>query len=421
MFDELLSLMPPDALKIALVLALAFFVGLEREEHKQREARYAFGGVRSYPLIGLMGYGLALVSSPELTPWAIGLAVIGALMGLSYYHKLHGEAPGGLTTEISGLSVYMLGGLVQREYYWIATTIGVVAVLLLELKKGLEGLTRFVASNEVVTVAKFLVLAGVILPALPDRDLTTFELNPFKIWLVVVAVSGVSFASYVLQRALKQRGGVLVSAFLGGAYSSTVTTVVLSRQARAERQPNLFAGSILTASSVMYLRLVLLLALFNYPLAETLGPAFVGLAVVGAGAGSYISQRQDGSPAPSDQRGPARNPLELGAAFLFAIVFVVALVLTNLARRYLGRAGLYTLAAIMGVTDVDPFILGLTQANPAQLPLSTAATAIVVAAAGNNLAKALYAYSFADRVTGRRSLALLAGLTAAGSLPLLWL
>jgi uncharacterized membrane protein (DUF4010 family) len=420
MLERLLSTVPPDGLKIALVLALAFFVGLEREEHKQQQAGYAFGGIRTFPLIGLVSYALALLSAPQLTPWAIGLAVVGGLMCLSYFHKLAGELPAGLTTEVSALVTYVLGGLVQREHYWIATTIGVLSVVLLDLKKGLEGLTKHVASSEIITVAKFLVLAAVILPVVPNEDLTRFHINPFRTWLVVVAVSGVSFASYVLQRLLKGRGGVMLSALLGGAYSSTVTTVVLARQSRGERQPNMFAGCILTASSVMYARLVILVAFFNRALAVGLAPAFGTLAVVGGLAGWFVSRRSDGSEATQIERREIRNPLELGAAFLFAIVFVVILVLTSLARDYLGRTGLYSLAAIMGVTDVDPFILGLAQSGPAATPLRIATAAIIIAAASNNAVKAIYAYSFADRSTGRRSLALLLALTLLGIIPLAW-
>src|ERR1700692_4822748 len=112
MLERLLSTVPPDGLKIVLVLALAFFVGLEREEHKQRQAGYAFGGVRTFPLMGLVSYALALLSGNQLAPWAIGLAVVGGLMCLSYFHKLAGELPAGLTTEISALVTYVLGGLV---------------------------------------------------------------------------------------------------------------------------------------------------------------------------------------------------------------------------------------------------------------------------------------------------------------------
>src|SRR5581483_4130468 len=288
MLEKVRAVLPPDAIKIGLVLAISFFVGLEREEHKQRDAGYAFGGVRSFPLIGLTSYGLALFATPQLAPWMVGLGVVGVLMALSYAHKLGGESPAGLTTELSALATYVVGGLIQREYYWIATVIGVLGVLLLELKKGLEGLTRYTASDEIVTFAKFLVLAVVILPVLPNRELTWFHINPFKAWLVVVAVSGVSYASYVLQRVLKQRGGVMVSAILGGAYSSTVTTVALARQSKEEPRPNLFAGSILTASAVMYLRLVLLVAVFNRSLAALLALPFGLLAVLGGATGWLI-------------------------------------------------------------------------------------------------------------------------------------
>ncbi len=417
---DLPSWVPQEALNIALVLSLAFFVGLEREEHKQQEHGYGFGGIRTFPLIGLVSYALALLSGPGLVPWAVGFAVVGGFLWLSYHHKLGGEEPAGLTTEVSALATYVLAGLVQREQYWIATTIGVLSVLLLQLKKGLEGLTKRVDSGEIITVAKFLVLAAVILPIVPDRGLTVFQINPFKTWLVVVAVSGISFASYGLQRLLKDRGGVLLSAVLGGAYSSTLTTIVLARQSKEACRPHLFAGSILTASGVMYGRLVILLAIFNAGLAAALAPAFGALGVVGALTGWALSRRADAATPPA-QRPELKNPLELGAAFLFALVFVGVLVLTALAREHLGRFGLYALAAIMGVTDVDPFILGLAQHGAASTPASLAAAAIAIAAASNNLVKALYASAFADRATGRLSLGLLLGFAVLGLAPLLWL
>ena len=414
-------MLPPDALKIALVLALALFIGLEREEHKQREAKYSFGGIRTFPLIGLVSYALALISAPDVLPWAIGFAVIGSFMLLSYYHKLKGEVPGGLTSEISGLAIYVVGGLVQRENFWIATTVAVLSVLLLELKKGLEGLTRHVASDEIITVAKFLVLSVVILPIVPHEELTPFHLNPFRIWLVVVAVSGVSFASYALQRILKDRGGVMLSALLGGAYSSTVTTVVLARRAKGDLRPNLYSGSILAASGVMYLRLGLLLSFFNKDLATELGPSFAGLAVAACLVGWTVSRWSDGNESGRRPAGDVKNPLELKAAFLFALVFVAVLVLTQLAREHLGRGGLYSLAAILGLADVDPFILGIAQSGSTLTPLPVAATAILIAAASNNVMKAIYAYGFADRKTGRASAVLLIALAALGILPLAWI
>lgn len=423
MFGDLLRVVPPDALNVALVLALAFFIGLEREEHKQRVAAYGFGGVRTFPIIGLLSYALALLSGASLVPWTAGLAVVGGFMLLSYFHKLESDPAGGFTTEMSALATYAIGGLVQHRFYWLAAAIGVLAVLLLELKKGLEGLATRVASDEIATVAKFLILAVVILPIVPDRELTRFHLNPFRTWLVVVAVSGVSFASYALQRLLKGRGGLMLSAVLGGAYSSTVTTVVLARRSRddATASPDLFAGAILTASGVMYARLVLLVAFFNEALAARLAPAFGALALAACLAGWAVTRRSRRDEAAAPPPGEPKNPLEIGAAFLFAGVFVLILVLTALARETLGRAGLFTLAAVMGVTDVDPFILGLAQGGANAAPLALAAPAIVIAAASNNAVKALYARAFAEGATGRRSLVLLLALAALGLVPLAWM
>lgn len=418
--QHLTSVVPPDAFKLALVLAISLFVGLEREEHKQHDARYAFGGIRTFPLIGLASYALALLSGDEHVPWAIGFAVVGGFMALSYYHKLAADPAAGLTTEVSALVTYAIGGLVVAEHYWIALTLGVLSVLLLELKKSLEGLTRHIAPDEIITVAKFLVLAGVILPILPDRDLTGFRLNPFKTWIVAVAVSGVSFASYVIQRVLKGRGGLLVAAILGGAYSSTVTTVVLAREARQGDRPDQFAGAILTASAVMYARLIVLVALFDAPLAGELAPPFLVLAAVGALGGVAAYRRRDGGEPTAAPRRTAKNPLELRAALVFAAVFVAIQIATRLAREYLGQAGLFALAAIMGVSDVDPFILGLTQASSAAVSPESAAVAIAIAAASNNVIKAIYAYVFARGEAGRKSLVLLVGFAALGLVAIIW-
>jgi uncharacterized membrane protein (DUF4010 family) len=417
---ELAPIVPRDAVELALVLGLAFFVGLEREEHKQREPAYAFGGVRTFPLVALLSYALARLSGPELVPWVVGFAVVGGFMLLAYRHKLRGDPPAGMTTEMSALVTYLVGGLVARDQYWIAATLGIVAVLLLELKKGLEGLTRHVASNEIVTVAKFLVLSVVVLPIVPDRDFTRFHVDPFRVWLVVVVVSAISFASYVLQRLLKERVGVLLSGILGGLYSSTATTVALSRQAKTESRPDLYAGAILTASGVMYLRLIVLLLLFNPALGASLAPAFGALAVVGCVVG-WLEARRDGAHGSSSagtRPRAVKNPLELRAATLFALVFVGVTTLTSAAREELGRGGLYALAAVLGVADVDPFVLGLAESAPASV--HGAAAAIVIAAASNNVAKALYAFAFADAATGRKSMTRLLALAAVGLVPLAW-
>jgi uncharacterized membrane protein (DUF4010 family) len=418
---ELYDRLPPDAVKIILVLFLSFLIGLEREDHKAKGGAYSFGGVRTFPLIGLIGYSIALLSGSQLLPLTVGLLVIAGFLLLSYYHKLSSAEFAGVTSEMSGLATFLVGALVCYGHFWIATTLSVASLLLLDLKTALEKLAVRVAPHEILTFAKFLLLTGVILPVLPRQEFTRFHINPFKTWLVVVAISAISYGSYVLQKVTKARGGVVLAALLGGAYSSTVTTVVMARRAARETHPHLFAGGILIASGVMYLRLVILLALFNRQLMSLLDLSFLALAGLAIGVGWLWTRRADATAQGVQREFEPQNPLELLAAFLFAALFLAMLVATQLAVTYLGKAGVNTLAAIMGVTDVDPFIMGMTQAAGSITPLKVAAAAVLIAAASNNLIKGIYAYSLADRKTGVQSLALLAALAAAGLIPLFWL
>jgi len=421
MVERFIQWLPPESIKILLVLALSLLVGSEREEHKAAVDHTAFGGVRTYPLIGLIGYAMALLGGGQLLPLTIGFAVVAGFLFLSYWHKLTTCRVAGITSEVSALTIYVVGGLVYQGHFWIATTLSVASALLLELKTALEGLTKRVASEEIFTFTKFLFLTAVILPILPNRDFGPFQINPFKTWLVVVAVSGLSYVSYVLQKLTKPKGGVLLTAVLGGAYSSTVTTVALAKRASSEDQPHLFSGAILMASGVMYLRLVILLGLFNRILMIRLAPSFVGLAVVALAVGGIWSRQPDDRSEAVKREFEPPNPLELRVAFFFAILFLAMLVITHLVVVHLGRAGVYGLAAIMGVADVDPFIMGITQSTPALTPLAVASASILIAAASNNVVKGIYAYAMADRKTGVQSLCLLIGLAALGLAPLLWL
>jgi len=418
---EIYRHLPPEVFQIILVLFLSFLIGLEREEHKATAGTYSFGGVRTFPLIGLIGYSLALIAGGQLLPLTIGFLVIAGFLLLSYWHKLATEKAAGVTTEMSGLATFLVGALVCYGHLWIATTLAVASLLLLDLKTALEKLAARIAPNEILTFAKFLLLTGVILPVLPNQEFSRFHINPFKTWLVVVAISAISYASYVLQKVTKGKGGIELAALLGGAYSSTVTTVVLARRAAREQHPHLFAGGILIASGVMYVRLAVLLALFNRQLMSLLLAPFLVLAIVAAGAGWLWTRRAEASAQTVQREFEPKNPLELMTAFLFALLFLAMLVATQLAVTYLGRAGVDTLAALMGVSDVDPFIMGLTQAAGTMTPVKVAAGAILIAASSNNVVKGIYAYSLADRKTGVQSLAFLLALAATGLIPLFWL
>ncbi len=401
---------PPEATKILIVLLLSFLIGLEREEHKTN-GDYSFGGVRTFPLIGLLGYAVALLSRDQLLPLAIGFAVIGAFLLMSYRHKLSGgqlltDSPGA-TTEITGLTTYVLGALVSNSYYWIAATIAVLSLLLLELKEALEGLSKRLAPHEILTFTKFLLLTGVILPVVPNVRFTKFQTNPFKTWVLVVAVCGISYGSYVLMALRRQADGVLLSGLLGGVYSSTATTVALAKKASAEQAPHLFSAAILVASAMMYFRMTGLLLLFSGTLVRLLAIPLILLGCVAGIFGWLWSRLQQQKPPDAGGEVQPRNPLELRSAFVFASLFVAVLIVSRVVTTHFGNRGVYGLAGIIGLVDIDPFILGMTQSAGTVMPGSLAAKSILIAIASNNVAKGVYAYAFADRRTGLQSLSLL--------------
>jgi uncharacterized membrane protein (DUF4010 family) len=413
---------PREVFELALVLFLSFLVGLEREEHKAEGGHYVFGGVRTFPLIGFVGYGLARLSGGDVLSLAIGFAAVGALMTVSYWNKVRANPASGATTEVSALLTYVVGALVHAGATWIAVALGVLAVLLLELREGLEKLTTRIPRDEVLAFAKFLLLAVVILPVLPDRSLGPFAINPFRTWVVVVVVSGLSYASYLLQKWLRQRG-VLIMALLGGTYSSTATTVVLAREGKESDRPLLYAGSALASSGMMYLRILLLVSLFYVELARLLAPWLCALGGIACLAGIAMALgRGSSKPDASPTQRPTRNPLELRPAFIFGAAFLAMLVLTRLALQYVGRGGLYGLAVVMGLQDVDPFVLGIAQGGVRSTePLHDLAAAVVIAASANGVAKAVYARSFGGRRVGTLMLTALLALAIVGLAPLLWI
>ena len=418
--DKFLRLLPPDGVRILLTLFLCFLIGLEREEHREAVKRYSFGGVRTFPLIGLIGYAMALLSGGQLIPLTAGFAVIGSFLWLSHRHKLETYNEAGVTTEMSGLVTYVVGALVARDQFWIATTLAVLSILLLELKEFLESLSTKIPATEIFTFTKFLLLTFVILPIVPDMDYGPYGVNPFKAWLIVVAISGVSYGSYLLEKASKGKGGIRLAALLGGAYSSTFTTVVLARHSKEAKAPHCYSGAILLASGVMYFRFLALIAFFNTELMRRLLWPFLILGTIGMAGGWAWSNLPDEGKIAGDAGYWTKNPLELASAFSLAIVFVAMLVATNAALVHLGVTGMYGLAVLSGLAPVDPFIMGLTQSAGKLISPSLAAAGIVVAAASNNFAKAIIALVLADSKTGRQSLVLLLSLTALGLLPLLW-
>ncbi len=402
------------AARFLLLLGLGFFFGLAFEDFYTGAKQMRPGGVRTFPLLALVGALLYRLDPGQLLPLSAGLLVLGFWLACYYWRHVgeiddEGRPNVGLMVPICNVLAYLIGPVALVEPPWVAVGATVAGVLLLTARDRLHGFARHIQSGEILTAGKFLVLTGLILPLLPDQPVTTLtDITPHQVWLAVLAVCTVSYASYLLQRYVAPAGAGLWVALLGGFYSSTATTVVLARRMRAE-PPTLRQGQagIILATSVMYLRLLVIIAIFNWPLALGLAPMLLALTASGlamAGVWQWVNRAQEGHAGPA---GSSSNPLELGAALVFAFLFVLIALVSAWARTHYGATGIYLLAGIVGVSDIDPFVLSLAEHATGEMPAGVGIVAILIATSSNNLLKAGYTVAFAG---GRAALAPVAAL-----------
>jgi uncharacterized membrane protein (DUF4010 family) len=402
----------PSPTGVALLLGLSFFLGLAFEEFFAHTDERRPGGIRTFPLLALAGGALYLFEPVHFVPFTAGLLVLGAWLFVYYgehvgeHEKQADDADNsdtnvGLVVPVLNVLAYLLGAAALALPPWVAVTITVAAVLLLTGRARLHALARRVEIREIVTAGEFLILTGIILPLLPNHAVTSLTaITPRQVWLALVVVCTFSYVSYLAQRYWAAAAGGLWMAALGGMYSSTATTVVLARQAKADPSLKRQAQAGITlATAIMYLRILAVVAIFNIALARVLALPLCALSL--AGFVICALQYQFGKPLQDPQKQAAMhpatsgNPLELGAAAIFAALFVAVSIVSAVAKSQFGISGIYGLAAIVGVTDIDPFVLNLAQGGVANVPGVELAAAILIAASSNNVLKALYAASFA--------------------------
>ena len=410
--------MPPIVLaeRFALLIALALFLGLAFEEVYKLDEPEIPGGIRTFPLVALAGALLYLVEPHRALAFVAGLIALGAWLYAFLRVEQPRTGPGRtLVIPATSLLAYALGPIALAQPSWVAIGSTVAAVLLIGARERMHGLVRLVPQEEILTAGKFLILAGIILPLLPDTRLVpAAPLTPYRVWLAVVAISGLSYLTYLVQRYLAVKAGALFPALLGGAYSSTAATVVLAKRQREAVAPGAeLSAGIVAATAIMFLRLAVVVALFSLPLAAALAPALV-LLCAAAALFAWREWRRAERGAAHDLAVPAANPLQLSTALLFAALFVAISLATVWVERLFGQAGIFTLAALVGASDIDPFVLNLAQGGAPGISVSALAAAVLIAASANNLAKAGYAVGFGGFAGTRRPAAILVILALLG-------
>jgi len=414
----------PSPASVALLLGLSFFLGLAFEDFFAQSPRRRPGGIRTFPMLALAGGVLYLLDPSRFIPFTGGLLVLGSW--LIVYYRAHvgaadeqGEPNVGIVVPILNIHAYLLGAVALALPPWIAVTMTVVAVLLLTGREQLHALARRLEIKEIVTAGQFLVLTGIVLPLLPNQPVTTLTpITPRQVWLALVVVCTFSYVSYLAQRYWAAAAGGLWMAALGGLYSSTATTVVLARQAKAEPALRRQAQAGITlATAIMYLRILAIVAVFNWGLARALLMPMCALSAAGFIFCAVQYRWRIGAEKQSAQAihlAAGANPLELGAAAIFALLFVAVSLATVLVKSQLGISGIYALAAIVGISDIDPFVLNLAQGGITGVENAALAAAILIAASSNNILKAAYAAGFAGGKATAASAVALVALAVAG-------
>jgi uncharacterized membrane protein (DUF4010 family) len=350
---------------------------------------YFFGDVRTYAFIGILGFILYTLDNTFL--YLAGFVSLSTLYALLYYRNLL-ENKRSILLFIVMLLVYTFGALVQTQELWMLALLYVTIVFVLNSEVSVTKYVKNIDVAEFETLGKMILLSAVILPLLPDTKIIPYiPLSPFKIWLAVVVISSISYGGYIMQKYFFPSKGYYLTGLFGGLYSSTATTVVLSRKAKKRGGLNAIDAAIISSTSVMYLRLIIIALIFNPNVGKALVVPFVLLSISGFIV-SFFYLRNQGEPKQYTDL-IDNNPLELKTAFLFAFLFVAMIVTTDFITKNYGISGLQILSFLVGFTDVDPFILSILTGKYS-ITNTEVFSAIMIAAGSNNLLKAIYTLWF---------------------------
>lgn len=391
---EFYNAIPPLLVQFVMTVAFSFVVGLEfRRYHQINQYKFHFGSTRTFVLIGMLGFLLYSIDTGRIL-FAAGFLLLGALV-LVYYWQLASERIYSLFSATLALLIYLIGPVAIAFPNWFLMLFIVVLILILGEKPLIHRFSDQLASDEIVTLAKFLIISGVVLPLLPDQPIAPFlPVTYYKVWLAVIIVSGISYLSYLIHSYFFKRRTLLITAILGGLYSSTITTIIIGRRAR-----NLAAAgrdvssALIIATTMMYIRLLAIIFLFDWEAGRKLLPPFAVIIVLSLSAIAGLLVFRNHTSTQHDEV-VVKHPLELSTAALFAILFMVFTFVVNYVTSHFGSSGLNFLAIAVGLTDIDPFILALLSGK---FVVSDAAivAAVVLASGSNNLLKAAYALALA--------------------------
>lgn len=375
-------------IRLIVAIGIGAVIGLERQYSAMKENSHGYSGIRTFIFHSVFGF-IAGLFYFLLSPWIYVTLFIGlvVLTSVSYWQTaLQGDR--GMTTELSSILTFLLGSMALYGLIEISLMLTVILVVILSSKFQLKAIVGKITADELYAFIRFVVLALLIFPFLPDQAFGPYEvLNPREIGWVVLLTSGLSFSGYLLIKFIGENKGIILSGILGGLVSSTAVTWVFTK--KSKENPNLSAfcaTAILAASSIMFIRILIWSFIFNQGLFQKL---FLPISLVflsAIGVTFFLFQRKKNHDLNQTEI-PQKKPLDLKSALVFGFIYMLISLLVTYANKNLGQSGTLISSAIAGISDIDAITISVSKLAGIKLDLKTAAIAVLIASVSNTLIK----------------------------------
>lgn len=390
--------------RFSVALAIGLLIGLERGWQERQDEHDAAAGLRTHAVSGMLGATWGAIAmnagASGFIALSIAFAAFTAVIATYRLREITQEGTFGSTTVVAAMAAFALGALAMLGDYQIAAAVGVAITALLSLKRVLQEWLRRLTWIELRSAIVLLAMTFILLPVLPNRRVDQLlGLNPYEIWLMTIMIAAISFAGYIAVRIAGEKRGILITGVAAGLVSSTAVTVTLARLAHDNPEhKHLATAGALAAGATMMARVAAVVAIFNHTLVIALLPPLVAAAVVTTAAAYVMVGRHRDRPETSGSV-QLQNPFELGTVLKFGALLAGIMVLADFAKSTAGNSGLYGLAAVSGIADVDAITLTMSRQAGSEVVIQVAAAVIAIAVAVNTFSKSVIAW-----ITGGRDI-----------------